>query len=887
MSHRNLKVLYSHDIFSMQFVGGISRYIFELFIRNENAKIPLLYSENLYLNKNKKTKDFRGKVRLISALNELHERFVAKNIFDIYHISYYKKTPNRPKGAVFIVSVYDMIHEIYANSYFKNDSKTSALKRANCESCDGIIAISHTTKRDLIKFFGIDENKIRVIYLGHSLQKSQNLPQNLPQNYILFVGTRGGYKNFATFARAMVEIIAFNPQITALCVGTEFSSDEINFLQSLKIKEHFVAIQAKEDELYSIYKNALCFVFPSFYEGFGIPILESFFAECLAILSDIEVFREIAGDCAIYFNPNDAHSIANAILEGIQNENLKARKILHAKERLEMFSWESAYKQTIEFYNEVYDNLFWGNHLRCFDTTFRSMNPQVLSRSFRAKTTQSTTAITSIVASLRSQNKAKPKFLYPILRIVDSAKFAESNKQNGENIADSAKSQNLMQTKFAESTKQSQPSPPKIALIIGASGQDGYFLMKLLAQKNYIIHIFVRKVPKYEDLCFIHYDDLYFDEADSAIIYHYGDVSDFSCIIDILGKVRPNEIYNLAGISNVKISFSLPQRTADSIALGTLRILDAIKLLNLNAKFYNACSSEIFGSSDGVLNENSPFNPKSPYAIAKLYAFYMVRHYREAYNIFATNGILFNHESELRSDEFVSKKIIKAALKIAFGLQEKLYLGNLDAKRDFGYAKDYVECMHLMLQHSAPEDFIIATGRQTSIRDFCKIAFKKVGIDLHFIGSGVDEKGIDSANNKVLIEVNPNYFRPLDVKSSLGDAKKAQKILGWNPKKTSIEAMIEIMIRYEAKMLRQKMQIGGGQNELKFAESNPKFADSAIDLSLRDLPKANRGNPKNHYLDSANRMKIAESSAKNPKFAESSTKNPKFAESAPKFLRCA
>ncbi|MGX2981745.1 GDP-mannose 4,6-dehydratase [Helicobacter sp. 23-1045] len=832
MLRKNLKVLYSHDIFSMQFVGGISRYIFELFIRNKNAKIPLLYSENLYLNKNKKTKDFRGKVRLISALNELHERFIAKNIFEIYHISYYKKTRNRPKGAVFIVSVYDMIHEIYANSYFKNDSKTSALKRANCESCDGIIAISHTTKRDLIKFFGIDEKKIRVIYLGHSLQKSQNLPQNLPQNYILFVGTRGGYKNFANFAKAMAEIIAFNPQITALCVGAEFSSDEINFLQSLKIKEHFVAIQAKEDELYGIYKNALCFVFPSFYEGFGIPILESFFAECLAVLSDIEVFREIAGDCAIYFNPNEAHSIANAILDGIQNKNLKAQKIAHAKERLEMFGWEATYKQTIKFYRDIINtknaesvlNSPLEKHSADLLNFGRSQTASLVSRPKFSKNYEShpenpsvvlrvDSAVDSLLRDLPKANRGNPKNNY-----LDSAKIAESNKQNGENIADSANRTRFAESsakipKFAESTKQSQPSTSKIALIIGASGQDGYFLMKLLSQKNYIIHIFVRKVPKYDDLCFIHYDDLYFDGADSAIIYHYGDVSDFSCIIDILGKVRPNEIYNLAGISNVKISFSLPQRTADSIALGTLRILDAIKLLNLNAKFYNACSSEIFGSSDGVLNENSPFNPKSPYAIAKLYAFYMVRHYREAYNIFATNGILFNHESELRSDEFVSKKIIKAALKIAFGLQEKLYLGNLNAKRDFGYAKDYVECMHLMLQHSAPEDFIIATGKQTSIREFCKIAFKKVGIDLHFIGSGVDEKGVDSANNKVLIEVNPNYFRPLDVKSSLGDAKKAQKILGWNPKKTSIEAMIEIMIRYEAKILRQKMQIGGGGAE--------------------------------------------------------------------------
>lgn len=753
---RKLKILYSHDIFSMQFVGGISRYIFELFSRNKNAKIPLLYSENLYLNKHKKTAHFRGKTRIISLLNEMSEKLLSKNTFDIYHISYYKKSPNIPSDAVFIVSVYDMIHEIYAKSYFKNDNKTSALKRQNCLQCDGIIAISQTTKNDLIRFFGIDEHKIRVIYLGHSLQKPPILrknSQNLPKNYILFVGSRGAYKNFTNFACAFVEILHIHPQIKALCVGEKFSDDECKFLETLKIKNAFIALQAKENELYEIYAQAKCFVFPSFYEGFGIPILESFFAGCPAVLSDIAVFREIASDAAMYFNPHDKTSIAQTILQIMRDTSLAQEKVALGKERLKHFSWDETYRQTMKFYNEVINAKF-------AESTLNSTNPQNLGK--------------------------------------NHIKNAESSG--------------------------------KIALIIGAGGQDGYFLMKLLLQKGYIVHIIVRKVPKYDDFSFIHYDDLYFNNIDGKVIYHYGDVTDSSSIVDIFSKVKPNEIYNLAGISNVKISFSLPQRTADSIALGTLRILDAIKMLNLTVRFYNACSSEIFGSSTGKLNENSPFDPKSPYAIAKLYAFYMVRHYREAYGIFAVNGILFNHESELRGEEFVSKKIIKSALKIANNLQEKLYLGNLDAKRDFGYAKDYVECMFLMLQHNMAEDFIIATGAQKSIREFCEIAFRKVGIELEFIGTGIDEKGIDKASKKVIIEVNPNYFRPLDIKSSLGDSTKARQKLGWNPKKTTFEAMIEIMLKYEAKLLKiaesAKITNGGGQNELII------IVDSATQIKL-------------------------------------------------------
>ncbi|WP_304410448.1 GDP-mannose 4,6-dehydratase, partial [Helicobacter japonicus] len=347
----------------------------------------------------------------------------------------------------------------------------------------------------------------------------------------------------------------------------------------------------------------------------------------------------------------------------------------------------------------------------------------------------------------------------------------------------------------------------KKALIIGASGQDGYFLMKLLLDKNYEVHIMVRHLPKFKHLAFVHYDDLYFINRENKIIFHYGDVTDSSSIIEILQKVKPNEIYNLAGISNVKKSFSMPQNTADSIAIGTLRILETIRSIGLDCRFYNAASSEIFGNAKGIQNENTAFDPKSPYAIAKLYAFYMVKHYREAYGIFAVNGILFNHESPLRGDEFVSKKIVKAAVAIAYGLQEKLYLGNLNSKRDFGYAKDYVECMFLMLQYDLPEDFIIATGEQHSIKEFCQIAFFKMGIELEWIGSGIDEKGIDKQSKKILIEINPNYFRPLDIASSIGDSSKAQSKLGWNPKNTSFEQLIEIMIESEKT---QQLNGGGG-----------------------------------------------------------------------------
>lgn len=347
-----IKVLYSHDIFSIQFVGGISRYIFELYIRNKNAKIPLLYSENLYLNKFKKRAYFKGKHKFISLFNEIFERIVLKtHYFDIYHLSYYKHF-TKPHNAIVVVSVYDMIHEIYAQTYFKHDTQTSTLKALNCAQADGIIAISHQTKKDLIHILHIPPHKIKVIYLGHSLKK-QVSKIVLPDSYILFVGNRGGYKNFHTFVSAMNLIAQKYPYIKALCVGACFNKEETKLLNTLGLQSHFISYEAQENELYTLYTNALCFVFPSLYEGFGIPILEAFFAHCPTIISNIEVFREIAQDCALYFDPNNHQELANHIEKLINNPQLRESLISLADKRLEHFSWEKTYSQTLNFYQEL------------------------------------------------------------------------------------------------------------------------------------------------------------------------------------------------------------------------------------------------------------------------------------------------------------------------------------------------------------------------------------------------------------------------------------------------------------------------------------------------------------------------------------------------------
>lgn len=351
-------VLYSHDIFSNQFVGGISRYIFELYIRNNNAKIPLIYTENLYIHRCSKKPYFKGKNRIIYFINECAERYRLKfNTFDIYHISYYKYF-DKPKNTATIVTVHDMIHEIYANSYFKHDTTTCKIKAHNCKKADGIIAISHQTKNDIIKFLNIPADKIQVIYHGHSLQKKiTQLKITLPKSYVLFVGSRWGYKNFDTFAKAMAILNHQYPHIKAICVGSAFNKDEKALFQSLGISSLFLHYQANDDELYTLYANALCFVFPSLYEGFGIPILEAFFSNCPVILSDIAVFREIAQDAALYFAPQNSVELFAQIHKLISKNALKYSLINLANERLAHFSWDKTYAETLAFYTQIYKQL--------------------------------------------------------------------------------------------------------------------------------------------------------------------------------------------------------------------------------------------------------------------------------------------------------------------------------------------------------------------------------------------------------------------------------------------------------------------------------------------------------------------------------------------------
>jgi GDPmannose 4,6-dehydratase len=285
-----------------------------------------------------------------------------------------------------------------------------------------------------------------------------------------------------------------------------------------------------------------------------------------------------------------------------------------------------------------------------------------------------------------------------------------------------------------------------------------------------------------------------------AINLHYGDMTDSSSLIRILQEVQPDEVYNLAAQSHVKVSFDVPEYTADTDAVGTLRLLEAIRILGLEHKtrVYQASTSELFGKVMEVpQKETTPFYPRSPYGVAKLYGFWITKNYRESYNMFAVNGILFNHESERRGENFVTRKITLAVAAIKKGLQEKLYLGNLSAKRDWGYAKDYVECMWLMLQNKEPEDFVIATGEQHTVREFCSLAFKEAGIEIDWQGEGIDEKGIDKKTGKTIIEVDKKFFRPCEVESLLGDPTKAKTVLGWNPRKTSFEDLVKIMVRHD------------------------------------------------------------------------------------------
>lgn len=331
----------------------------------------------------------------------------------------------------------------------------------------------------------------------------------------------------------------------------------------------------------------------------------------------------------------------------------------------------------------------------------------------------------------------------------------------------------------------------KIALITGITGQDGSYLAEFLMEKGYEVHGTIRRssVDYRERIAHL--------EGKPNFHLHYADLGDSMSILGVIGKVKPTEIYNLAAQSHVQVSFDSPEFTADVDAVGVLRILEAVRQLGLTdqCRIYQASTSELYGKVEEVpQNEDTPFHPYSPYAVAKQYGFWIVKEYREAYNMYCCSGILFNHESERRGETFVTRKITLAAARIKQGKQEKLYLGNLGSLRDWGYAKDYVECMWLILQQPEPDDFVIATGVQHSVRDFCHYAFKHVGIELEFVGEGIDEKGIDKATGKVLIEVSPDFYRPTDVVNLWGDPSKAKAKLGWNPNKTSFEELVKIMV---------------------------------------------------------------------------------------------
>jgi len=331
----------------------------------------------------------------------------------------------------------------------------------------------------------------------------------------------------------------------------------------------------------------------------------------------------------------------------------------------------------------------------------------------------------------------------------------------------------------------------KTALITGVTGQDGSYLAELLLEKGYDVHGTIRRssVDFRERIAHL--------EGRPHFHLHYADLGDSMSILGVISKVRPNEIYNLAAQSHVQVSFDSPEFTADVDAVGVLRILEAVRQLNLTdtCRIYQASTSELYGKVEEVpQNENTPFHPYSPYAVAKQYGFWIVKEYREAYNMYCCSGILFNHESERRGETFVTRKITLAAARIKQGKQEKLYLGNLSSLRDWGYAKDYVECMWLILQQEQPEDFVIATGVQHSVREFCYYAFKRVGIELEFKGEGMNEKGIDKATGNVLIEVSPDFYRPTDVVNLWGDPTKAKAKLGWNPNSTTFEELVNIMV---------------------------------------------------------------------------------------------
>ena len=346
----------------------------------------------------------------------------------------------------------------------------------------------------------------------------------------------------------------------------------------------------------------------------------------------------------------------------------------------------------------------------------------------------------------------------------------------------------------------------KKALITGVNGQDGSFLSDFLLEKGYEVHGIIRRSSSFNTSRIEH---LYIEELKSSenFYIHYGDMTDTSNIIRLISEIKPDEIYNLAAMSHVKVSFETPEYTADVDGVGTLRILEAVRILGLEKKtrIYQASTSELYGKVQEVpQRETTPFYPRSPYGVAKLYGYWITKNYRESYDMFAVNGILFNHESERRGETFVTRKITMAAARIAHGKQDKLLLGNLDAKRDWGYAKDYVECMWLILQHETPEDFVIATGEMHTVREFATLAFKHAGIEVEWQGEGIDEKGINRKTGEVVVEVNPDYFRLAEVELLLGDPSKAKKLLGWNPTSTSFEELVEIMVTHDCNLLKEE-----------------------------------------------------------------------------------
>ena len=345
----------------------------------------------------------------------------------------------------------------------------------------------------------------------------------------------------------------------------------------------------------------------------------------------------------------------------------------------------------------------------------------------------------------------------------------------------------------------------KVALITGITGQDGSYLAEFLIDKGYEVHGLMRRSSSFNTARIEH---LYLDEwvrdmkKSRLVNLHWADMTDSSSLIRVIGEIKPTEIYNLAAQSHVKVSFDVPEYTADTDALGVLRLLEAVRICGLDkqCKIYQASTSELYGQVQEVpQKETTPFYPRSPYGVAKLYGYWIIKNYRESYGMFCCNGILFNHESERRGETFVTRKITLAAARIAHGLQDKLYLGNLDALRDWGYAKDYIECMWLILQQEQPDDFVIATGEYHTVREFATLAFHHAGIEIEWKGTGLEEQVIDKTTGKVLIEVDPKYFRPAEVEQLLGDPSKAKALLGWNPRKTTFEQLVKIMVDHDMK----------------------------------------------------------------------------------------